>query len=522
MSASREKKSRQALAGTDYVDPKVIREQEQRKSEKRSNRLYMIIAAIFVIVAVISIAWKSNFFQKKATALTIGDHEYTAAEVSYHYNQCYQSFVSQNSYFLSYMGLDVNSSLRNQPYFGNEEGYTWFDYFMDQAQEQMILIQALNDSAAADGYVWTDEMQASLDASTEALKADVMASGYYTSFSQYLTTTFGSMMTESVFVEQSKASMLAQFYATEYAASLDYSTEKLESLYAADPNAYDKVAYESIRVSGSATSVTDASGNTVDPSDADKAAAMEAAKLTAEKVYDEMKAGKSLESQAAANEELYHTVSAGVSYYADDVLGEWLFDASRKAGDTAVLKDESTSSYYVVAFGERFREDYNTVAIRHILIDVDETALDSTADSYAADLQAKKDEALAEAEALLAQWKSGEATDASFAAMANEYSSDPGSNTNGGLYSQFPQGYMVEEFNDWCFDPARKSGDTGIVYGESTNYKGYHIMYFVNTDMPYWQVTASSTLMNEEVTAWYAEKTAGYMAVQENGMRYVG
>ena len=39
MSASREKKSRQQLAGTDYVDPKVTREQEQRQAEKRSNRL---------------------------------------------------------------------------------------------------------------------------------------------------------------------------------------------------------------------------------------------------------------------------------------------------------------------------------------------------------------------------------------------------------------------------------------------------------------------------------------------------
>ena len=522
MSASREKKTRQELAGTDYVDPKVIREEEQRQAEKRSNRLYMIIAVIFVIVAVVSIAWKSNFFQKKATALTIGDQEYTAAEVNYYFQQTYQSFVSQNSYFLSYMGLDVNTDLRDQAYPGGEEGYTWFDFFMEQTEQQMITIQALNESAAAEGFTWNDEMQASLDATIESLKADVAASGYYTSFTQYLTANFGSTMTEKVFVEQTKASALAQTYANQYAAGLDYSSAKLEELYAADPKAYDKVAYESIRVSGSPAVVTDENGNTVETTDADKAAAMEAAKHTAEHVYDDLKDGKSLEAQAAENEELHYTNSAGVSYYAGDVLGEWLFDDARKAGDTAMLKDESTSCYYVVTFGERFREDYNTGAVRHILVDVDETGLDSTADTYEADLQAKKDEALAEAEALLAQWKSGEATDATFAAMANEYSTDPGSNTIGGLYSQFPKGYMVEEFNDWCFDPARKSGDTGIVYGESTSYKGYHIMYFVDTDLPYWQVSATSALMTEEMNAWYTEKTEGYTAVQESGMRYVG
>lgn len=522
MSASREKKSRQELAGTDYVDPKAVREEEQRQAEKRSNRLYLIIAAIFVIVAVVSIAWKSNFFQKKATALTIDGQEYTAAEVNYHFQQIYQSFVSQNYYYVSYLGLDTSVDLRDQVYFGSEDGTTWFDYFMEQTEQQMITVQALNDAAAADGFTWTDELQASLDANMESLKESVSASGYYTSFSQYLTSFYGSTMTEKVFTEQTKATMLAQAYANEYAASLTYSDAKLEELYAASPASYDKVAYQSIRISGSAPSTTDADGNTVEATEAEQAAAMESAKQTAEKLHDELKAGKDLETLSAQSDDYYFTDSTGTSYYAGDTLGEWLFDDARKAGDTAVLEDEASSAYYVVAFGERFREDYNTVAVRHILVDVDESSLDSSSDTYEADLQAKKDEALAEAEALLAQWKSGEATEDSFAAMANEYSSDPGSNTIGGLYSQFPKGYMVEEFNDWCFDPARKSGDTGIVYGESTSYKGYHIMYFVGTDLPYWQVTATSDLMSEDVSAWYAEKTEGYTAEQQNGIRYVG
>jgi len=34
---------------------------------------------------------------------------------------------------------------------------------------------------------------------------------------------------------------------------------------------------------------------------------------------------------------------------------------------------------------------------------------------------------------------------------------------------------MVKNFNDWCFDPNRQVGDTGIV---QTDF-GYHIIYFV-------------------------------------------
>ena len=160
--------------------------------------------------------------------------------------------------------------------------------------------------------------------------------------------------------------------------------------------------------------------------------------------------------------------------------------------------------------------------VRHILLQIDDSALDTESETYEADLQTLKDETMAKAEDLLAQWKAGEATEDSFAAMANEYSEDPGSNTTGGLYSQVAKGQMVTEFNDWCFDPARQAGDTGIVYGESDSYKGYHVMYFVGNDLPYWQVEVTETLKNNDVSAWYAEKTADYTAEQGSGIRYVG
>ena len=101
--------------------------------------------------------------------------------------------------------------------------------------------------------------------------------------------------------------------------------------------------------------------------------------------------------------------------------------------------------------------------VRHILLIPAET----TEESKAACLQ--------EAEALLEQWKTGEATEESFAQLANEHSEDPGSNTAGGLYEFVYPGKMVETFDAWCFDESRKPGDTGIV---ETDY-GYHIMYFV-------------------------------------------
>ena len=103
----------------------------------------------------------------------------------------------------------------------------------------------------------------------------------------------------------------------------------------------------------------------------------------------------------------------------------------------------------MVSFGSRFRDEYDTVDVRHILFMIDDSTLDTESETYESDLQTLKDETKAKAEDLLAQWKEGEATEDSFAALANEYSEDSGSNTNGGLYTQVYQGQMVTEFNDW-------------------------------------------------------------------------
>lgn len=97
------------------------------------------------------------------------------------------------------------------------------------------------------------------------------------------------------------------------------------------------------------------------------------------------------------------------------------------------------------------------------------------------------------ANALLEQWLAGDKTEESFAALANEHSEDPGSNTNGGLYEGVTQGEMVQAFNDWCFDPARQVGDTGVV---RTNY-GHHIMYFSGSH-PMWRDYVQSDYVLEQ------------------------
>ena len=119
---------------------------------------------------------------------------------------------------------------------------------------------------------------------------------------------------------------------------------------------------------------------------------------------------------------------------------------------------------------------------------------------------------------LLQQYNDGEQTEDAFAALAVANSTDSNA-SSGGLYTDIYRGQTVSEFEDWCFDPSRQAGDTGIV---QTSY-GYHVMYFVSTnENPYWYVQAETSLKSSAYNEWYAAITDGVEAEQLSGMKYVG
>lgn len=109
--------------------------------------------------------------------------------------------------------------------------------------------------------------------------------------------------------------------------------------------------------------------------------------------------------------------------------------------------------------------------------------------------------ALAEAERLLAEWKNGDATEDSFAALVTDNTDDTASAETGGLYENIHAGSdYVEAFLAWAIDPARQVGDVEIV---ETEY-GYHIMYFVGwEELTYRDQLILDELKNEAFETWY-------------------
>ena len=163
---------------------------------------------------------------------------------------------------------------------------------------------------------------------------------------------------------------------------------------------------------------------------------------------------------------------------------------------------ETITAFYVVLFTGKNDNEVELVNVRHILVSFEGDAQEDG--TYSEEV---KETARASAEEILNEWKSGDATEDSFAALANEKSTDTGSNTNGGLYENVYPGQMVATFNDWCFDSARKPGDTGIV---ETNY-GYHVMYFVGTTgQTYRDYQIVNDLISSDMETWFQNLLENY------------
>ena len=170
--------------------------------------------------------------------------------------------------------------------------------------------------------------------------------------------------------------------------------------------------------------------------------------------------------------------------------------------DSLLPTDSEIEAYFMenaAAYEEQgITKDTVYVDARHILVFPEGgTTDDSGVTTYSED---EWEACRVKAQDILDQWLAGEATEDSFAALANEKSEDGGSNTNGGLYEDIYEGQMVEPFEDWCFDPSRQYGDTGLV---QTTY-GYHVMFYVGSS-PIWQTYAEEDLISERANALVLE-----------------
>ena len=145
------------------------------------------------------------------------------------------------------------------------------------------------------------------------------------------------------------------------------------------------------------------------------------------------------------------------------------------------------------------------VDVRHILILPTGGTYDSVTGmtSYS---DAEWNAAYEKAEEIYLMWQASGSTEEAFAEFAAAYTEDYASAEAGGLYQDVYPGQMVMAFDEWCFDPGRQVGDSGIV---RTEY-GYHILYFCGgNDLTYQETLVLEELRAEAMSSWLEELRAG-------------
>ena len=510
MSASREKKKRQELLASGVVDNKAAREAEKLAATKKANRLYTGIAIAFVVMAIALMVYNSNIIQRKQVALTVGENQYTAADVNYYYGNIYQNFVNSEtgSMLVAYGMLDTSKPMDSQMAFGaaadSEDAQTWAEYFQDQSVDAIRQVEAALAQAEAEGVTLAEEDMETVNSTIETMKEQARVNGY--SYKSFLKAIYGETMTAAIYEENLKKDILATKVNNSYYESLSVSEDEILAYYEANKNQFDLVDGGYVTISGTPV---DAEGKTIsEPTEEQKKQAMADAKAKAEEIKEAVEMGGNLQV-LAEKYGVTHTSGDELTYSAS-VAMEWLFGEGREKGDLEVLEDAEGSRYYVALFNSRSRNTSpSTYDVRHILVTKD--SLD-----VAEGIEATDEMVLNKAEEILASW---DGTEEGFAALAEEFSADPGSSTNGGLYEEVYQGTMVDEFESWCLDKSRKAGDTSIV---QTSY-GQHIMYFVGaSDVEYWNYACETSLLNDQYTAWQTELIETVTAETQSGMKYVG
>ena len=523
MSASSKKKLRNEQNAAKLTE-KQLAEQKEAKKLKLYTTIFVAVIAVMLVIAIgvgVSQAVSNSGIREKNTvAMTVGEHEISNAQLSYYYIDTIQNFYNQYYSYLYYFGLDTTQPLDEQVY-DSSTGETWADYFLSSAMNSVQSIYAMYDAAVEAGFTLPEEDQTTLENSiaTAELYATLNS---FSDVDAYLQAMYGSGASEEGYREYMEVSLLADAYYVAYGDSLTYEDADLRAAEADNYNAYSAFSYNYYYLNASKFlegGTTDEEGTTT-YSDEEKAASVAAAEAAAKALTsDEITSVSEFDTAIAElsiNAEA--TTSTTSTVYTDynyanisSVLVDWISDASRKEGDKTYIANESTTTdednnevttingYYVLYFVGSTDNNFAMKNARHILVEFETTTDETTGES----LTTEEDKAAAKAtaEEILLQWKTGDATEESFAALANEKSSDTGSNTNGGLYENIYPNQMVDTFEDWCYDESRKPGDTGII---ETDY-GYHVMYFVgDSELTYRDYMIQNDLISNDVSEWYA------------------
>ena len=531
MSASRKKQLRKEQNAAQMTEKQIA---EQKEAKKLSLYTKVFTAAIILMVALVlvSTVTGSGIIERNTTAVTVDNSKVSAVELNYYYIDSINGYVEQWGDYISLSGIDTTKALDEQ-ILDEETGKTWSDYFLEMATNNIHSVYAMYNKAVAEGYTLSEEDAASIDSTIANLQLYGTLYYGYSDLNAFLTGMYGRGADEASYRAYAERQYIATAYANDHYESLSYTSDDIAAVLAEEPKAFNSYNYNYYYLPASSflQGGTVGEDDKVTYSDEEKAAAVDAAKATAESLTEGISTVIALDKAIAQLEINAETPTAASTAVTDRLYTElsamlqpWITDDARAEGDMTVIPYESestdeegnttttTNGYYVLYFIGSNDNTYKMNNVRHILAAFaggtqNEDGTVTFSDEEKAAAKAKADE-------ILAAYEACEKTEEAFAALATEKTDDTGSKATGGLYENIIHtSNYVEPFLNWCIDDARTPGETGII---ETEY-GYHVMYFVgDSEQSYRDYMITNQLRSEDMSAWETEITEASQMTEKN------
>jgi hypothetical protein len=289
----------------------------------------------------------------------------------YYWTQVYD-FLNQNSYYLSYLGLDYTSPLDKQPDYYKTG--TWQQYFLDGALSVWHSNISFAMLAKKNGYELDEEYKKELDSIREKMETDAKKNGF-ASAEEMLQDSMGPGCTMDDYVAYMETYYLGYSYFAELYEQIDPTMEEIEAYFTANKDTFaeNNITKESgytvdirhilIKIEKLATeeggTESQAEGETEEEEliDGYPQAAWDACLAKANKILDEWLAGEKTEDSFAelAKEHsadgnakdggIYTGVTKGQMVESFDA---WCFDVVRKEGDYGIVRTKF--GYHIIYF----------------------------------------------------------------------------------------------------------------------------------------------------------------------------
>ena len=370
----------------------IVQEQETapvkvKKKKKGILPLWatICISVLSLAVIVLGVLWAVDHFKTEAVenpfksytgvdselvqirdrvVATVADQTLTSAKLQVYYWISVYSFLDENSYYLSLMGFDYTKDFATQEcYF--EKGISWQEYFLKNTLSTWHQYTALNLEAQKNDFKLNEEEQKYLDDFRETMDKQAKLHGYADA-QEMITEELGVGASFDAYVEYTKETFIGMGYYNQFAEGLEITEDDILCYYQDNEATFEEnkikkddtdfawVGVRHILICPEKTK--DANGKEIVTEEA-----WETCRKKAQALLDSFLAGKEVTEEVFAELAKQYTEDTGSKnngglydqFFRNEMVAEfetWSFDATRKYGDTGLVK--TSYGYHIMYFIE--------------------------------------------------------------------------------------------------------------------------------------------------------------------------